>query len=91
MPLQRLHEKPVRNAIIADLTCDCDGKLSHFADNAGPKTTLPLHELDVGEDYLLGAFLVGQELNIVDQERVDRTHLAFEIIDSAVLQGLHQS
>ena len=30
MPLHRLDEPATRNAIIADLTCDCDGKLDHF-------------------------------------------------------------
>ena len=59
MPLHRLHERPSRRAIIADLTCDCDGKLSQFADDDGRTPTLPLHEISEGEDYLIGVFLVG--------------------------------
>jgi len=56
MPVHRLNEKPTRQATIADLTCDCDGKLDHFI---GDESTLPLHELRDGEDYYLGTFLVG--------------------------------
>jgi arginine decarboxylase len=56
MPVHRLDEKPTRQATIADLTCDCDGKLDHFI---GDESTLPLHELRDGEDYYLGTFLVG--------------------------------
>ncbi len=59
MPLQRLNEKPTRSAIIADLTCDCDGKLSRFANEDGPASTVPLHPLHPDEDYLIGVFLVG--------------------------------
>jgi arginine decarboxylase len=59
MPLHRLEEKPQRTAIIADLTCDCDGKLNHFAGRGRNESTLMLHELKPGEDYYLGVFLVG--------------------------------
>tara|TARA_B110000503_G_scaffold49949_1_gene81034 strand:+ start:403 stop:2313 length:1911 start_codon:yes stop_codon:yes gene_type:complete len=56
MPVHRLKERPTREATIADLTCDCDGKLDRFI---GGESTLPLHQLIEGEDYYLGAFLVG--------------------------------
>ena len=59
MPLQRLTEKPCRDASIADLTCDCDGKLDRFILGAGEGPTLPLHPLKPNEDYLLGVFLMG--------------------------------
>ena len=60
MPLQRLAEQPTRRAIIADLTCDCDGKLDKFVDENGePASTLPLHPIRDGEDYYVGVFLVG--------------------------------
>ena len=58
-PLHRLNEEPTRSAIIADLTCDCDGKLSRFANDDGPTTTIRLHEVRPDEDYLIGVFLVG--------------------------------
>lgn len=56
MPIHRLCEKPTREAMIADLTCDCDGKLDHFIGN---KKTIPLHTLNPDEEYILGVFLVG--------------------------------
>ncbi|PUA29525.1 MAG: arginine decarboxylase [Cellvibrio sp. 79] len=59
MPIHRLNEEPTRQAIIADLTCDCDGKLQKFATPTGESSTLPLHPVKVGEEYYLGVFLVG--------------------------------
>ncbi len=59
MPLHRLNEKPTRQAILADMTCDCDGKIDRFIDLHDVKHSLPLHEIREGEDYYLGAFLVG--------------------------------
>jgi len=59
MPIHRLNEKPTRNAVLADITCDSDGKIDHFVSQRETKRTLELHELRPGEDYLLAAFLVG--------------------------------
>jgi arginine decarboxylase len=59
MPIHRLNEKPTRQAIIADLTCDCDGKLDRFAGPAGDTETLSVHPVREGEEYYLGVFLVG--------------------------------
>ncbi len=59
MPIHRLDERPTREAIIADLTCDCDGKIDNFSSPDGLRKTLPLHSLRENEDYLVGVFLVG--------------------------------
>ncbi len=59
MPIHRLLELPKRNAVIADITCDCDGKIDRFIDLHDVKYTLPLHEMKNGDDYYLGVFLVG--------------------------------
>ncbi len=59
MPIERLGEKPIRQAILADLTCDCDGKIDHFANPNGALNTLPLHPMRNGEEYHLAVFLVG--------------------------------
>ncbi len=59
MPVHRLNEAPVKNAILADITCDCDGKIDKFIDTHDVKNSLPLHELKPDEDYYLGVFLVG--------------------------------
>jgi arginine decarboxylase len=59
MPIHRLAERPTRNAVLADITCDSDGKIDHFVSMRDVKRTLELHDLQPGEEYYLGAFLVG--------------------------------
>jgi arginine decarboxylase len=59
MPIHRLDEQPERTAILADITCDCDGKIDRFIDSHGIKRYLPVHDLKENEEYILGAFLVG--------------------------------
>ncbi len=59
MPVHRLLELPKRNAVLADITCDCDGKIDRFIDLHDVRTTLPVHEMKNGDDYYLGVFLVG--------------------------------
>jgi arginine decarboxylase len=59
MPIHRLKEKPDRTAILADLTCDCDGKIDRFSTPDGERSVMPLHRFTAGEDYYLGVFLVG--------------------------------
>ena len=59
MPLQRLNELPSRNAILADITCDCDGKIDKFIDPHDVSKTIQLHEVKENEDYYIGVFLVG--------------------------------
>jgi len=59
MPIHRLTEEPTRSAVLADLTCDCDGKIDSFSTPEGISRTLMLHTLKPHEDYYLGVFLVG--------------------------------
>ncbi|WP_444918221.1 biosynthetic arginine decarboxylase [Microbulbifer sp. JMSA003] len=59
MPIHRLNETPSRRAILADITCDCDGKIERFVVNQEVEKTLPLHSIKHGEEYYLGVFLVG--------------------------------
>src|SRR3546814_1304661 len=56
--MERLAEDPTRRGIIADLTCDSDGKIDTYVENEDLDTSLPLHELRQGESYRLGFFLV---------------------------------
>ena len=58
-PIERLDEVPTRRGIIADLTCDSDGKIDTYVENEDLDSSLPLHELRRGENYRLGFFLVG--------------------------------
>ena len=59
MPIHRLDEAPTRKAVLADITCDSDGKIDHFVSQRDVKRTLEVHPLRDGEDYYLAAFLVG--------------------------------
>ncbi len=59
MPVHRLNEFPSRQGILSDITCDSDGRIDHFIDPQGMKTTLDLHKMKDGEEYYLGVFLVG--------------------------------
>lgn len=59
MPIHRLGEKPTRKATIADLTCDSDGKIDRFVDDHDIKRFVELHDFEEGEEYMMGAFLVG--------------------------------
>jgi arginine decarboxylase len=59
MPIHRLNEKPRANAVLADITCDSDGKITKFIDLKDIKSSIRLHDLKDEEDYILGAFLVG--------------------------------
>jgi arginine decarboxylase len=58
MPIQRLNEKPERQAVLVDLTCDSDGKLDAFIDPHDVKHALEIHSPN-SEPYYIGAFLVG--------------------------------
>jgi arginine decarboxylase len=58
VPIHRLNRQPQRRGIIADLTCDSDGKIDEFIDLRDVKHVLELHNPN-GEEYLLGTFLVG--------------------------------
>jgi arginine decarboxylase len=61
MPIHRLEEKPNREATLADLTCDSDGKVEKFIDpeTGKYKKTLRVHDLKDGQHYYLGVFLTG--------------------------------
>jgi arginine decarboxylase len=59
VPLQKLNEEPNRKAVIADLTCDSDGKVDCFIGKTEKEPYLRLHKLQENEPYYLGIFLVG--------------------------------
>jgi len=59
VPIDRLDELPERRGVIADMTCDSDGKIDLYVENEGLDSSLPLHPLRAGESYRLGFFLVG--------------------------------
>jgi len=59
MPIHRLDEEPTQRGILADLTCDSDGKIDSFIDLRDVKSVLELHPFKTGEPYCLGMFLNG--------------------------------
>ena len=80
MPLDRLDEQPTRRGIVVDLTCDSDGKVSHYVTSLSDKRYLPLHELRNSEPYYLGFFLMGAYEDIVGDAhnlfgRVSEAHI----------------
>jgi len=58
MPIHRLNERPTRQATLADLTCDSDGKVDSFIDIHDVRDVLDLHGPN-GAPYYLAVFLVG--------------------------------
>ena len=58
-PVHRLNEEPTKAVVLADITCDSDGKIDRFADLRDVKRYLPAHDLRSGEHYYFAAFLVG--------------------------------
>jgi arginine decarboxylase len=75
MPIHRLDEEPQQRGILADITCDSDGKIDRFIDLRDVKSVLELHALNhaqkspttdgkskkkvPNQPYYLGMFLVG--------------------------------
>lgn len=81
-PLHRLKEEPSVNAILVDITCDSDGKISRFIDLEDVKDYLALHPLD-GDPYYLGVFLTGAYQDIMGDlhnlfGRVNEVHVFLE-------------
>jgi len=81
-PLHRLKERPSVNAILVDITCDSDGKISNFVDLQDTKDYLTLHPLN-GKPYYLGVFLTGAYQDIMGDlhnlfGRVNEVHVFLE-------------
>ena len=83
VPLTRLAEEPNRRGVIADLTCDSDGRIDQYVEEDGLDVSLPLHELQEGERYRLGIFMVGAY-----QETLGDIHNLFGDTDAATVRVL---
>ncbi len=59
VPISGLDRAPDRRGVIADLTCDSDGRIDHYVEADGVDVSLPLHSLREGQPYRLGIFMVG--------------------------------
>jgi len=78
VPIARLDEQPDRRGVIADLTCDSDGRIDTYVESETLDSSLPLHSPRVGESYRLGIFLVGAY-----QETLGDIHNLFGDTDTA--------
>ena len=70
MPVNRLNERPTREATLVDITCDSDGQINKFIDLRDVRDTLSLHPLNTNgngqlEPYYLGIFLMGAYQDIM--------------------------
>ncbi len=79
VPIDRLDEQPERRALLVDLTCDSDGKVSHYVSSRDNRF-LPLHTPQQDEPYCLGFFLMGAYEDIVGDAhnlfgRVSEAHI----------------
>jgi arginine decarboxylase len=85
LPVHRLDEKPMRRAVIADLTCDSDGKLQRFVDLRDVKRVLELHTLRPGERYVLALPLVGAYQEILGgmHNLFGRTNAVHVVVDAS--------
>jgi arginine decarboxylase len=59
MPIHRLDEEPTERCVIADLTCDSDGKIDRFIDVEDIKSVLEVHRVQPDKPYMMGVFLNG--------------------------------
>jgi len=59
LPIHRHNEQPTRRAVLADITCDSDGKIDRFIDLRDVKRVIELHPLHKTSPYYIGFFLVG--------------------------------
>lgn len=61
MPIHRHQEKPFKQGMLVDLTCDSDGKIGRYLSvpDGEAQTTLPIHQFHEDHPYYMGVFLVG--------------------------------
>ena len=88
MPINRLNERPTREATLVDITCDSEGQVNKFIDLRDVRDTLPLHRLNTNghgqqEPYFLGFFLMGAYQDIMGDlhnlfGRVNEVHVFLE-------------
>lgn len=78
VPIARLDETPDRRGVIADLTCDSDGRIDSYVESESLDSSLALHSPREGESYRLGIFMVGAY-----QETLGDIHNLFGDTDTA--------
>lgn len=59
VPVSGHHLQPTHRAVVQDITCDSDGKLSQYVYGDALSSFLPLPHYEEGENFCIGFFLVG--------------------------------
>jgi arginine decarboxylase len=80
VPIHRLQEEPTERCVLADLTCDSDGKIDRFIDLRDVKNVLELHPLErspAGSDREFQPYFLGMFLNGAYQEIMGSLHNLF--------------
>jgi arginine decarboxylase len=93
VPIHRLDEEPTTRAVLADITCDSDGKIDHFIDRRDVKHVLELHPHHAGTPYYLGAFLVGAYQEILGDLHnlfgdTNTVHVALDEVGGYKIEGV---
>ncbi|HKI04229.1 MAG TPA: biosynthetic arginine decarboxylase [Thermoanaerobaculia bacterium] len=93
VPIHRLEEEPASRAVLADITCDSDGKIDHFIDRRDVKDVLELHDYKHGQPYYLGVFLVGAYQEILGDLHnlfgdTNTVHVALDPEDDYKIEGV---
>jgi arginine decarboxylase len=93
MPIHRLDEEPSNRAVLADITCDSDGKIDHFIDRRDVKDVLELHDYHHGQPYYLGIFLVGAYQEILGDLHnlfgdTNTVHVSLDPVDDYKIEGV---
>ncbi len=78
LPLNQLNSEPSMRAVIEDITCDSDGRISNYLDYQGNEPSIKLPKYDHQNPYLLGVFLVGAY-----QEIMGNMHNLFGPVNTA--------
>ncbi len=65
VPIRGLECRPTRRAVLVDLTCDSDGKVSHYVSSNADKDFLEVHDFRPDEPYYFGFFLMGAYQDIM--------------------------
>jgi arginine decarboxylase len=93
VPIHRLLEDPSSRAVLADITCDSDGKIDHFIDRRDVKSVLELHPLQGDAPYYLGAFLVGAYQEILGDLHnlfgdTNTVHVSLDAEEGYIIDGV---
>lgn len=94
LPIHRLDEPPTEYGILADLSCDSDGKVDSFVDIKTIKDFVELHAVLPGEPYYLAICMVGAYQEVMGSfhnlfGRVNEAQLLVDDDGKVRIEGLH--